>query len=258
VRGHRDLERVVLAAAAAALIAVLVPWEPLRIVAGVPLALVLPGYAIFAAAFGPRRPGWPVRAVMISAGSISALAIGTLLLNYTPGGIRGASWAVLLVVVVLAASAIAARRRHPPEPRRSRRSPLLLGRLEIALFGGAVLATVAALVLAQATLSANDAVGYTALWMTRGGSAGRQLTIGVASAEQHPDSYRLVAGVGTSGQVVKRISLDPGQEVKFRFTVGGPSSGRPARVFASLFRPAAPGSLYRRVTTWIPGAAKIE
>jgi Protein of unknown function (DUF1616) len=258
VRGHRDLERLLVAAVAAALIAMLVPWEPLRIVAGVPLALVLTGYAIVAAAFGPRRPDWPLRAVMIVASSIAVLAIGTLFLNYMPGGIRGVSWAVLLVLVTVAASSLAAHRRQQPQPARAPHAPRRLGRLEIALFGGAVLATVAALVLAQATLSASGAVGYTALWMTRGGAAGRQLTIGVASSEQHPVSYRLVAGVGLSGQVVERFSLDPGQEVEFRLTVRGPPHGRPARVFASLFRSAAPRSLYRRVTSWVPGAAKIE
>ena len=48
--------------------------------------------------------------------SLAMLALGSLVLNYVPGGIRACSWAVLLVLVVLAASREAALRRRPRRP----------------------------------------------------------------------------------------------------------------------------------------------
>ena len=117
MRGHRDLELVVLGAALSALIALLVPLEELRLIGALPLTLVLPGYAIVALTFARRPLGWPHLFVLSLGISLMVLTLGALVLNYGPGGIQSVTWAILLFVVVLAASRGAALRR-PPAARR--------------------------------------------------------------------------------------------------------------------------------------------
>ncbi|HEX6228423.1 MAG TPA: DUF1616 domain-containing protein, partial [Solirubrobacterales bacterium] len=119
MRGHRDLQLAVIAAAASALVALLVPIEELRLIGALPLTLALPGYAIVAVTFA-RRPLGQAHVLLLSlALSLITLALGGLVLNYSPGGIRSVSWAVLLFVIVLAASRGAAIRRPPVEPGRA-------------------------------------------------------------------------------------------------------------------------------------------
>ncbi len=57
MRGHGDLEAAVVAAALCALLALVLPFEPLRMLLAAPLCLFLPGYAIAATIFAARRIG---------------------------------------------------------------------------------------------------------------------------------------------------------------------------------------------------------
>ena len=115
MRGHRDLRFVVRLAIACAVVALLAPWEALRLAAA-PLCLVLPGYAITSAAFGPRPLTRGRFAVLTLGMSLIALVLCALLLNYVPGGIRDLSWAIVLTVVVIAASRLAAIERKSKGP----------------------------------------------------------------------------------------------------------------------------------------------
>jgi hypothetical protein len=254
VSGHRDLERVVLAAAVGAAVAIALPWDLVRLVAALPLALFLPGYAIVAAAFAGHDLERPQQLMLSLLCSLAVLALGGLLLNYLPGGLRTATWAVLLFILVVAASGVAVLRR-PTAPRTPGRSRLRLGairRWDLPLLAGAGVAVVAALILAFTPLPAGRAAGYTALWMLPG-SGGQQgpLRVGVESAEHGSLAYLLVVDSGKARPQDFRFSLDPGGERTFTLPLRVPV-GAKVRVEASLYLAGRPDRPYRRVVLWLP------
>ena len=254
MRGHRDLKWCSIAAVVCALVAALVPWEIVRIVAALPLALFLPGYAIVAVAFGSDELALPKRLTLSVGVSLMALVLGTLVLNVFPFGIRTASWAVLLAVVVVAACRGAALRRGRPRPGQKGRSPLASFKPSwgaVAMLAAAVVIAAAALVLAQKPLPAKNAEGFTALWMLPTDSREDAVRVGVVSSEQDPASYRLTVRVGRKSRSHYRVKLDPGEEKSFEIEVPRPLGSR-RHVVASLYRENKPRHLYRRVTSWLP------
>lgn len=255
MRGHRDLSRVTVAAVVCALVASLFPWEAVRLVAALPLAVFLPGYAIVVAAFGPHRLD-PQRLIMLLlACGLSALCLGGLVLDYLPGGLRTATWALLLTLIVIVFSRVAAIRRPRPAPAGRARSPFNVRPVDVACCAAALAALVGALVLAFTPLPAGKATGYTSLWMLPGrGAAAPAVRVGVSSAEQGPRSYLLLVGSdGSKTPRSYRVALDPGGERVFRVPVELKAMG-PTRVVASLYKGPSPGDLYRRATTWLrPG-----
>lgn len=257
MRGQRDLRIAAWAAALCAVLALLTPWEAVSLVFAAPLALVLPGYAITAAAFAGRELDGPRRAVLSLALSLATLALGALVLNYVPGGIRGLSWAVLLVAVVLAACRAAAVRRKGkvaaiPRPR------LRLSRVELGLGLGGLAAAVAALALASSTAPAGKGVGFTEMWILPvPGSGGSEARIGVRSEEQATVGFDLGIKIGRKNGIVRHsFSLAPGENRVF--TVGPPSTpvGSTVPVVATLLLDTDPRHVYRRVngSLAIPGA----
>jgi hypothetical protein len=251
VRGHRDLSGVCLAALACGAITVAVPVELIRVLFAIPLVFLLPGYAIIAASFGPRQLS-PVQLGVFSLGtSLATLALSGLLLNVLPGGLETITWALLLVAIVLAGCRVAAVRRSGPQPRGPRRTLTRPGAGATAMLAGAAILAIAAFVLAQTPLSATHAVGYTALWMLPGADA-RTVEVGVDSNEQHHESYKLVVGAEAVGRSREfDVELEPGEEATFRVPVLPSGARPPTEVIATLYRRAAPGSPYRRVTSWL-------
>jgi uncharacterized membrane protein len=253
VRGHRDLQRACVGAVFCALVAALVPLEIVRLIAALPLALFLPGYAIVAAAFGSNELARPKRLALSVAISLMVLVLGTFVLNIFPFGLTTASWAVLLALVVIAACRGAALRRDRPAPGAKGRTASLPrpSVATVAIGTVALVIAVAALVLAQKPLPADDAVGFTALWMLPTDSREDAVAVGVVSSQHHPASYRLEVSLGNDQSETYRVRLDPGEERAFELAVPPRPSGR-THVVASLYREAKPERLYRRVTSWLP------
>jgi hypothetical protein len=250
VRGHRDLTLVARGSVLCALLALVIPWPALSLLFAAPLILFAPGYAIVAVTFAQRPLGRERLALLSLALSLATLVIGGFVLNYMPGGIRAISWAILLPLVTLACCRAAALRR----PRAGRPGPsrLRLGRRDAAFLLGGLALSAAALVLAMATLPAENARGFTQLWVTpTAGSA----EIGVASEEQHLASYVLRTRLGKGGRpVLRRFTLRPGETHTIRLDLVPSPRGRPVAVSARLFRRDRPGAVYRRVSAWIPAA----
>lgn len=252
MRGHRDLERVSVAAVVCALVAALVPLEVVRLAAALPLTLFLPGYAIVAAAFASRELAPPKRLTLSVGVSLMVLVLSAFVLNIPPFGLRTASWAVLLPLVVIAAARGAALRRHEP---RSGRSPW--GGIarpsagSVALVALALVIGVAALVLADRPLPAKNVEGFSALWMLPTDSSDEEVVVGVISNEQDPTAYRLEVTEGKDEPQVFRFSLDPGEEKTFELSTPPRGASR-IDVAASLYREQRPQKLYRRVTSWLP------
>jgi Protein of unknown function (DUF1616) len=254
VRGHRDLTIAAAAAVLCALVAAVVPVEIVRVVAALPLALYLPGFALVAAAFDGEELAPLKRITVDVATSLMVLVLGAFVLNVFPFGLTTASWAVLLAAVVLAGCLVAARRRGRASP--SRR-PLFgsLGRAStrsIALVAAAILVGAAAIALAQKPLPAKHAEGYTALWMLPTDSDEEVVVVGVQSNEQDPAAYQLRVSTGEESQSrTYRVELDPGEEKTFEAEVP-PTAAGSTQVVASLYREGSPGRLFRRVTRWLP------
>lgn len=253
MRGHRDLTLAAVAAVVCALVAVIVPWELVRVIAALPLTLFLPGYAIVTAAFYGRELAPPKRLMLSVAVSLMVLVLGAFILNAFPFGIQTASWAVLLPLVVIAACAWAALRRGRPQ----RPRPLLASfrrptARTAVLVGAAILIGAAAVALAQKPLPAKNAAGFTVLWMLPTDSREEAVVVGVESNEQDPASYRLEVSVGAEGESrTEQVELDPGEGETFEVEVPAPP-GSMRRVVASLYREDRPGRLFRRVTRWLP------
>jgi len=253
VRGHRDLRLVVAAAALCALVALLFPSEAVRLVFAAPLALFLPGYAIAAANFARRELDRPRMLLASLVLSLSALVLAALLLNYAPGGIRALSWALILLAIVLGCARAAALRRPraataPQRPRRSRPAPVAL-----ALGGLGIAAAAAALVLSASTVPADEAVGYTELWvLPQGPAASGDFQVGVGSEEQHTVPYDLLIQVGERPLIRRSFVLDPGATRVVRLDTGAAPGAAPVPVVATLLRQNQTDEIYRRVKNWIP------
>jgi uncharacterized membrane protein len=255
VRRHRDLELVCAAAIAAALVAALVPWDVVRLLAALPLAVFLPGYAITAAAFGSQRLDPQRLAMLTLLCGLSLICLGGIVLNFLPGGLRTVTWALLLVLVVLATARAAALRRGRPDGRPAGWTRPRLRGADVACVVLAAVLAVGALVFAYTPLPADKAAGYTALWMLPAkGAADPTLKVGVISAEQGRRHYRLEARIGENGKPKRyHLALDPDDERVIEVPVGR-RKGKKTHVVVSLYASERPHELYRRVTTWTAGS----
>jgi len=252
MRGHRDLQWACLAAVACALVAALVPLGMVRLVAGLPLTLFLPGYAIVAAAFGSRELAPPKRTTLSFAVSLMVLALGAFVLNIFPFGLETASWAVLLPLVTIAACRGAALRRERPQGGGAGRPSLprpAAGSLVVVALAAAV--ALGALALSERPLPAENAKGFTALWMLPTDKLEDAVAIGVDSNQHDSHSYRLRVSLGKDQSKTYRVDLDPGEERVYEVDVPSRPSGR-THVVASLYKEGQPQKLYRRVTSWLP------
>ena len=242
---QRREPRVVLALAALAVVAAAIPagtWTPLRAILVLPLALVLPGYALTSAIFWRRAPALPERIVLALGLSVVTTALASLFLYLVSFGLTLRSWVAALAVVTVSATVVAAARPLPAadgSTRVGRRQALRppLRPLPIAIAVAAAGLVAAAVVLARTPLPSPSAPGYTALWLTRD-SRSSALTLGVRSEEHHRTRY--VLRLMLSGRITRRhLALAPGQAWEERLPPA-------AQAAASLYRVGRPG-VYRSV-----------
>lgn len=254
MRGHRDLRIVTAAAPLCALVALVVPFEAVRVLFAAPLALLLPGYGIAAATFARRHLLWSQLMLISLSLSLATLAVGSVVLNYAPGGIRSISWALLLLIVIIGTCRAAALRRPQPEDQPVWRLPRI-GRASAGLLLGGLLAAAAAVVLAGTTLPAKNALGYTQLWvLPEGGAETSEVQVGVGNQEQHAVAYDLLIRVGKAPLVRRSFTLTPGETSVVRVPAGTEADGAPVPVVASLLRQSQIDRVYRRVKSWLPAA----
>jgi hypothetical protein len=256
MRGHRDLRLLFALTVVCALGSLITPLGGLRVIFAVPLTLILPGYAIVAAVFASRPLDWPERLPLTLGVSLACLALSSIVLNYTPGGIHGLPWALILVLVVFLACRSAARRRGRVR-RRRKPAPLRLPKLRpspaAALLGvGALAMTAAALILAQGTFENDRASGYTQLWIAPPKPTDVSAEVGVTSEQQQTRGYRLVVEVeGQASPVIENFELEPDET--HRTTIES-ESGSSVEVEAKLYLRSRPDAAYRRVSTVLNAA----
>lgn len=230
------------------------PW---RLAFGIPLALLLPGYALLAATL-PQSTLDKAERLLLSFGlSLVVTILGGLLLNWTPWGLEGLSWAIWLGGVTLVACLAALLRRAASLPQPALRRPRLslrqlagLGLAGLVVMAAAVV-TYRAVALASDYAAAYPAVDVVQLWAVPESAGDKHsLRLGVANLTNAPATYRL--RLQQASRVLQEwpaITLLPGQEWGTRLVLPADlSSALP--LDALLYRQNAPIA-YRRAQIWL-------
>lgn len=221
-----------------------------RLIVGVPLVLMVPGYALMAACTG-QMPGWAERVGLSLGLSLVVAVLGGFVLYLLPWEIEARSWALLLGSITLGSSGIALRRRraYPVVPtgaitgRISRRQGVLLGLAALICVGAVGVARLG--VTVQHT-------SFTQFWMLPiSADDVPSVQLGIQSWELTQAQYRLQVTVGT--RVIQEwtaIDLAPGQQWETVLEVSGvQDSAEP--VVASLYRQDNPTIMYRQAVVWV-------
>jgi uncharacterized membrane protein len=210
---------------------------------GLPLVLIVPGYALMSTFAGPSL-GVVERLVMTIGFSLTLTILGGLALNLTPWGLQAVSWAVFLGGATLVfAFAAQWRRLRQTELGPVSLNPGLQPR-EIGLFGLAVAVVVAAILLARWGVQEQNA-NFTQLSLTPAKNSAGSVQLQIVSTEQTSLKYRLQLLNGS--QVVKEwpsIELAPEQTWQETVPVT-PTNGN--KLQALLYRLDDPNTVYRRV-----------
>jgi uncharacterized membrane protein len=236
-------------------------WLPLRVLT-LPLAFILPGYALMRALFPGKPFGYAERIIFSLGISLSIVILSGLLLNLTSFGLQERSWALLLAVITLGASvfAILRQKRQGETAERwsgfkdlhfSFRQGLLLGIAALIVGGAFAVSIIGAQQQAQA--------GFTQLWMLPASGTSKvenSVSLGLSNKESRPMQYHL--SVDFNGKVIKdwpAIDLNPNQQWEFTLvlqkSLPASSASTPAKVEALLYRASDPKTLYRHVVLWL-------
>jgi hypothetical protein len=222
------------------------------VILGVPLVVVLPGYALSRCLL-PDRLGAFERSALAVGLSLALSAVGGLLLHLTWWGLTRTTWSVSLagVTVVTSISGLLLRRGSVGESgeeadRVGRRLPILRTSL---LMGASLLIAVGAVWLSVASADSQARDGFTELWLVSGGTPefGASADLGARSAELQSQSYYVE--LTRNGRVTGswRFVLLPGEAWTEAILL---RAGE--KIQAELFREGIDTDPYRRVSLSIP------
>ena len=239
-----------------------------RTLVALPLALVLPGYAVINAAFSRDALGTTERIVLSFGLSLLLSVVGGVVLDWTPWGLRAGSWIVLLGGLTIGACFYALARPHAAAGGDGGQT--VVARQTLPSFGGGsrarlvrdgVLVALAAGITVAAVWVAIDGArvrreGFSQLWMLPLGDGDRTVRVGLRSEELASTEYtvRLVAD-GTTVLRSERVRLEPGGQWEATVTVAEP--GPVSQVEALAFRADDPTRPYRHVLLR-PGGSPVQ
>jgi len=243
-----DLVVVCVCAVAGEILILLAPdIITLRVVLGLLLVLVLPGYALTAALLPGLTLEVPQRILLSIGLSLIVAILSGLILNGLEWRLQTSSWTAILVGVTISACAAAwiRRRGYLAGPLRFHFN---LHARDALLLGVAGVITLVAVGLALTPMPARDIEGYTMLWIQpEGKGTQNEVRLGITSHELTSKRYRLQVKVGD--QIVQdwpAISLMPGKEWSTTILIPVNSSSNGA-VEAALYLLDKPDIVYRRV-----------
>jgi hypothetical protein len=232
-----------------------------RLLLGLPLAIILPGYALAAALF--PRPSLPDadRALYTLGLSLCASILGGFALNASPWGLAPASWAVLLAYITLGGCVVAFARRQLPPSEPAALQPaganpsrpaygLSLG--QGLLFGLALLVVAGAVGLARAEAGQRPAADVLQLWMLPDTDGdGPAVRVGLTSVGPAVGTYRLqLMRGGYRIHEWPAITLGPGERWEATLSLAGRQPGAGA-FEARLSRVDDPHTTIRQVSRWL-------
>jgi hypothetical protein len=185
----------------------------LRTIAGLPLVLVLPGYALSLLLL-PSVPDRAWRAAWSVGLSLAVAVLAGLLLDLIPAGLTTVTWTAGLAGVTLAALAAVAFLPAAAPPPRAEPSGRTAGRPWTwpALAGSALAVALAAGAVAVAVVSAPwpRPPGFAELRLVP--APGPAASVGVRNAYTRAETFRLTVQNGRSAPMTWTITLGPGQE----------------------------------------------
>jgi uncharacterized membrane protein len=250
-RGRSSLDLVATASLALlGLLAALLEVEPaIRVVLALPMALLLPGYAL-AAVLLPRR-SVPVaeRAIYALALSIVVTVLSGVVVQLVLGLDR-VVWAFVLAFVTVAICLRAERRRGggassgdrslPSLPSLAPSWPISL----LAIVAAVGMAGWAISLASSGARNERDQYRFTELWVLPAGGSGAEdtVSIGVASHRRIRSSYHVRVASAGAVLATRIVQLDPGERWHTVLRVPGIGKRNPLEV--TLRRK---GSVYRRV-----------
>lgn len=204
--------------------------------------LVLPGYALAKALF-PKHEVEGTEFFVITLGlNLALVALGGLVLHWSPWYIRPATWSILFgpITIIFAAVALIRKRNHTDDaqPAENRKLTLLQG-LCIAL---AILVVAGAIYDARDQARGHATVGHTQLWMLPVDADA--VRVGVRSEETTTMGFRLEVHVEGVLAWQADIDLQPGETWERILTL---SEFQPSSIEARLFTADNPDVVYRRV-----------
>ncbi|HEY0601273.1 MAG TPA: DUF1616 domain-containing protein [Herpetosiphonaceae bacterium] len=236
--------------AVAMLALALLGWDGgvLRLVLGLLLVLVLPGYALTAALFPDPTLPRTDRLLYTVGLSLVVTILGGFVLNWTPWGLRAQSWAVLLSYITLG-GCVAAVMRRPVVVVAPQRSALRLSPGQAALFALAALTLVGSVAIARSEAAQHPAPDVVQLWILPGDQL-QTARLGVITKGPTAGSYRLVVQRG--GYTIREwpaltLKDDDRWEATIEISARQPGSGP---IQARLYRADEPNAIYRSVTLW--------
>lgn len=277
---------MVIVAAALLLHGLGVTGGPLVVVFGTLLALVLPGYALSAAMFGPRPILSAERAALSLGISLSVIILGGLVLDALPGGLDPQSWLLLLGGVTVAAASFALLRRTLTEtpteaelpeaesefaatPKAQQRlsptraqvvkvvgviqhtplRPLLLSGLAVVVLAAGIAVAVTGAQRQQASAA------VTQLWMLPDQTTRSKLDLGIHTEAEQPMEYRLALLInGTLYESWDPIHLGSTQTWETSVTIPSPPVADVVRVEVDLYRTDQPATIFRHVSVVLSGS----
>jgi uncharacterized membrane protein len=223
----------------------------LRILCGLPLVLLLPGYAILLAALPEGRRTLAGAVFAIGLSIVVTVFAGLAL--HSLGAMNSVGWAFALCVITVVASWVACFRSSPIVADKARYWPRLRRRQALMLICAAVIAA-GAVVLAQQGALARREFAYTEFWMVPTPQVGGSVTIGFKNAEEQPSSYDVEVMLDDKVVAVWRsIPLQTGHSWTTELAIPLGHSGA-KRAEAWLFKNGDRGLIYRRV--WLKAALR--
>lgn len=223
----------------------------LRVVTGLPLVLLLPGYAATELVLPRSAPMGRFERLVLNVGlSIALCVVLGLVLDLLPGGLTTDSWTLALAGITLAlCTTVALTRRARADARKPTR-PTLSGARAAVLYGvsGAVL--VGAFLIARGgAVRQEEQATFTQLWALPAHRASQPaVRIGVRSFERSTTNFRVVVRLRhRTLRIWPRITLQRGAQWEVRDPL--PSLRPNGPVVVVLSRSGRSGA-YRSVTAW--------
>jgi uncharacterized membrane protein len=225
----------------------------LRTLFGLPLILVIPGYALTALLWGRQPLGAPERAVLSIGISLALAALSAILLDWTPLGIGGGQQTLLLGLVALAAIVTVLVRnlgrrdgRSEAGARAARRAFTSIRWRQALLFGIAVAIVASAVAYsAQSALQPHGA-GFTQSWIHVQDAKTGAVEIGLENDERQGQTYRLQLTFNNRPiNEWKDVRLEPGQQWSANLSL--PQSGGQGIAELAVYRSDQPTTVYRKV-----------
>jgi len=213
-----------------------------------PLALVLPGYALSFALFPSGTLALLERCVYVFVFSLSAAAIGGMIVQLTLALDRTA-WVLLEVAITLGAVAIALRRRAllpiqlrgqtTTGPTEDRRQAGFGAIAAIAFAGAAALAVFAVATASDGVHEQRARQVFASLWAVPGAAADGRAPVRVGVWNHGaPSSYRLQ--VSSAEQVLAQISVRLSSRQKWERTLTPPPDAATGDLELTLFHDSRP------------------